>query len=280
MKHIASSEVTFKSLQSWAGSSKLLYARHFFWISTTDKLQKSLSGLYRSLLFQIFQAEPRLILLACPRASVDSLGRKYYQNHAATDAGTTEGLKSILHRVSELVASSTPIDAKLALFIDGLDEYDTSEGGDPSDIAMVVKRLARWKNVKLCVSSRPWSVFSNEFGDGNFQVAIHQFTFDDMKRYASDLLNELSFFRKARQSDTRWTLLPHDIAEKAEGVWLWTSLVSKILVRKVAAGENYSTANAILEKIPQDLDEYFKELVGRSNEQYKGEGARILLLAL
>ncbi|RPA87880.1 hypothetical protein BJ508DRAFT_21 [Ascobolus immersus RN42] len=268
MKHIFSNESTLKALEEWSGSSKLIFARHFFWISGSNSLQRSQIGLYRSLLFQIFRSEPGLILQSCKPFGADC------------GAWSMSNFKSVLRNLATLIGTTSTLNAKLAIFIDGMDEYDVSVDGHPHDIVDVVLDLSKWDNIKLCVSSRSWSVFRNEFGDSKFQVAIHSHTFPDMKKFASEQLHRLRAFRKFQQTDRRWCLLPQDIAEKAEGVWLWTSLVAKDVLRKVADGEGYESVKSLLDNIPRDLNEYFRELVERSNDEYREEGARILLIAL
>lgn len=52
-------------LKQWAGSKKLVFASFFFW-NSGDHEQKTLGGLYRSLLFEILRQCPELIKEAFP----------------------------------------------------------------------------------------------------------------------------------------------------------------------------------------------------------------------
>ncbi|RPA72217.1 hypothetical protein BJ508DRAFT_76942 [Ascobolus immersus RN42] len=268
MKHVITSRRTRTALEKWARAHNLVYARHFFWIAGTP-MQKSLQGLYRSLLTQILEGEPRLIIPTC--------------GHFRTKKHRSWGFKdleSAFQKIGPAMTSMEDLKSKLAVFIDGLDEYDVSENGHEFDVIRVVRSLAKFKGVKVCVSSRPWTVFKNEFEHERYSVAVHKYTFPDMQKYALDVLKELRSFRNASQLDIRWSSLAKEVATRAEGVWLWTSLVCKNVFREVADGESYQRAKAKLDGIPKDLDDYFRELVKRSNERYRGEGARILLLAL
>ncbi|RPA87881.1 hypothetical protein BJ508DRAFT_40 [Ascobolus immersus RN42] len=271
MKHIFSSDRTDMALRVWSGSGKsLVHVRHFFWISGKDPLDRSQHGLYRSLLFQIFSSQPSLILPTC----------KPLPGNISTWG--TEDFKTVFDNIRKCIATGTPAVLKLALFIDGMDEYDTrtAVSGHSLDIVEVLRSLAQCDNIKVCVSSRPWAVFRNEFGDTQFQTEVHRFTFQDMLQFSHDRLSQFKAFRNAQAFDERWTTLPEYIAKKAEGVWLWTFLVSKDVLGKVAENESYDTVKSLLEDTPPDLYDYFQELVERSNEQYRGEGARILLIAL
>ncbi|KAF2453283.1 hypothetical protein BDY21DRAFT_263984, partial [Lineolata rhizophorae] len=46
---------------------------------------------------------------------------------------------------------------RFAIFIDGLDKFD----GDHSDVINLVLWLRTQPNVKICLASRPWNVFSD-----------------------------------------------------------------------------------------------------------------------
>ncbi|RPA71622.1 hypothetical protein BJ508DRAFT_201829, partial [Ascobolus immersus RN42] len=245
---------------------------HFFWISGTAD-QRSLEGLYRSILAQIFESEPKLLLRAVDRQAIR---KKRPQDWNKDD------FDFLLRRTAEVISLSADINAKLAIFIDGLDEYDIriSADGHELDVVNIVKSLADSDFVKICVSSRPWTIFKRALEHHGCHVAVHDFTFSDMQKYSLDGLKSLASFQIALKSDTRWESLSTEIAVRSEGVWLWTDLVCKNVFREVADGESYERVQQRLEEIPQDLDTYFKELVERSDERYKGEGARILLMAL
>jgi hypothetical protein len=54
-------------LERWAGNNTLIIPRLFFWRSG-DELQNSLTGLYRSILFEVLKECPELIPLVFPAA--------------------------------------------------------------------------------------------------------------------------------------------------------------------------------------------------------------------
>src|SRR6187551_3334902 len=66
MKEIQRRHETRSALEEWSAGSQLLVASHYFWISGVDPRQKSLEGLYRHMLYQIFIKEPELIPIVCP----------------------------------------------------------------------------------------------------------------------------------------------------------------------------------------------------------------------
>jgi hypothetical protein len=66
VKFIAESPKTMDALKQWAAEDKLITASFYFWSSAKDPLQKSDTGLLRSILFQILRQCPDLIAYAFP----------------------------------------------------------------------------------------------------------------------------------------------------------------------------------------------------------------------
>lgn len=62
MKWLYHDSRTRDTLQIWAGKKMLFLLRCYFWISGKDEAQKSLSGLLRSILYDLLQQCPDLIL--------------------------------------------------------------------------------------------------------------------------------------------------------------------------------------------------------------------------
>jgi len=63
--------------------------------------------------------------------------------------------------------------ASFCFFIDGLDEYD----GDHNDIIQIIDELSRISRIKICLSSRPWNIFEDVFGQGsNQKLALQDLT--------------------------------------------------------------------------------------------------------
>ena len=65
MKFLCQNPRLTNELEQWAGNRKLVYASFFFWASG-DRLQRSLEGLYRSLLFEVLSQCPGLIKSVFP----------------------------------------------------------------------------------------------------------------------------------------------------------------------------------------------------------------------
>ena len=66
-----------------------------------------------------------------------------------------------LSRCFRLLVACVAEGGKLALTVDGLDEFH----GDHRSLVTLVKDIAALTNVKMCVSSRPWNVFRDACGN-------------------------------------------------------------------------------------------------------------------
>lgn len=65
MNYIANEPRTQEMLQSWAGDTRLIVAKYFFW-NAGARLQKSQQGLLQSLLREIYGQCPELVPVLCP----------------------------------------------------------------------------------------------------------------------------------------------------------------------------------------------------------------------
>ncbi len=151
MKFISEHVDTQNHLRLWA-SGRTLVPGNFFWHAGSP-LQKSREGLLRSILFEILRRCPDLV----PR--VYELRSGPEGNFEDDDwSWTADDLLQVCCDVLQSAKGH-----RFCFFIDGLDEYE--EGRMTSrDLINIVESLGRSSNVKLCVSSRPWSAFADAFG--------------------------------------------------------------------------------------------------------------------
>lgn len=171
LKFIADHEITRKCLQQWAGSRKLLIATHYFTIYGTP-IQRSLEGLLRSLLQDIFRGQPNLIPQLLPSR---------WHLKSEQPIWTMRELQDVV----QLVADETNAPVNTCIFIDGLDEYM----GDHWDICQTLIKLSQAPFMKICVSSRPWNVFKDALeGFSDSVLYMHELTYSDIYNYTGDML--------------------------------------------------------------------------------------------
>ena len=113
MKLISNHPRVCDALQTWADKETSIVASHFFWNGGIP-MQKSQTGLLRSLLYQILRQYPALIRIACPdQWHADE------PTHLFRNGWSDEELSMAFKRLSE----QRSLSVKICIFVDGLDEY-------------------------------------------------------------------------------------------------------------------------------------------------------------
>jgi hypothetical protein len=231
----------------------------FFWNSGT-KMQKSLLGLVRSLLYQLLQDQAHLIPLIFPkrwkRVSIFGLDRRLFS------------LNELLVGLNVLLSNE---DRYFFLLIDGLDEVE----GRESELADFVLELSHRPNVKICTSARPWPVFEDKFEDQP-RLRIEELTRPDITTYitgkfqASRRFSDLQIVEPEASSD-----LLRTIADRAAGVFLWVYIVVESLLEGLTDGDDVYRLQQRLFDLPSELEGLFNRIINQINPAYAREASEI-----
>ena len=265
MKLLSDDKRTCDALNVWAHGKLLIIAKHSFWSGGTE-MQTSLLGLLQSLLYQVLGQCPDLIPYICS-------SRWQAEGYVHQPPWTANEISTAF----EQLATQDYRSVKICLFIDGLDECHTEH----RDLVDMITQLSRLLNMKICVSSRPWNVFENAFGDGNGQALILQkYTRRDIAQYIQDKIEEEKRFANLVKNNIGYKELTNEILDKAEGVFLWVFLVVRSLLRGLDDGNDFLTMQKRIHDFPSDLEEYFQHILDNLESFYHTESAHIFLLAV
>ncbi|KAM6509647.1 hypothetical protein FALCPG4_017295 [Fusarium falciforme] len=246
MRYLSTRTRTQTEIEKWAGDRTLVLASFFFW-KPGSELQKSLEGLFRSLLCDI--------LTACPDLIRDTLPEYWHlAEKAPWQIQTRFKIPSLT--VNSALKSVISDDRlyqghRFCFFIDGLDEYEGTDGQDPTHLVTLLKDWVKDSHgcLKLCVSSREHNVFMNALSNDQ-RLRLHELTLFDMRKYVAGHLKDMP-------SDTLSEDLRNDlitsIPEKADGIFLWTILVVRTIRRKIEDGEPEGRLIKLLDSLPQGL---------------------------
>ena len=222
-------------------------------------MQKSQLGLFQSLVYQILKSLPRLIEVVCPSRL----------EHEKWDV---QELKAVFARI----ATQKDLEVKFCFFIDGLDEYDGAE----EDVIDALKFLSASKDIKICASTRPRSVFEKFFNNASRTFDIKDFTKEDIGRHVRLELAENENFQRLEDANFTCETLTNSVSDLAQGVWLWVFFVTRELVQAVNRDEGVEMLWKIVSLFPSDLKKYFERILKAVKPQYLEEMSQIFLITV
>lgn len=234
MGHITGDRRLRKHLQVWAGNKPLRVLTFFFWRASRNTMQQSVQGLLRTLLHQLLSDAEDIAVTV-----YDTFTRG--QNLAWTK-------KTLLDTLELVLQETTPL-CNLAVFMDGLDEYE----GSPSDVLNMVHQLISWPSIKACVSSRPEVHIRDEL-NVHPHLKMEECNFDDIYEFAKNKLAVCS------PSDSATEYYSREIASNSAGVFLWATLVVQDLVSGIKAGDDEKMLDQRLEDTPPEIDALIRQI--------------------
>lgn len=135
-------------------------------------------------------------------------------------------------------------------------------------------------NIKLCLSSRPWSEFEETFGGNpNLRLKLEDLTRNDIHRYTSNKFNSNRTFHMFKDADPSYLELISEVSRQAQGVFLWVYLVVRDLLEGLTHGDTMRTLRQRLRAFPQDLESYFQHMVDLIQPDYLRHTARVFEIA-
>lgn len=264
MKYIADSSITASFIANWAKPHRTAIVCHYFWITGTP-MQKSQQGLLQTLLYDIFRQYPDLIEQTCVE-----------RWNGPEPAGSWSLVE--LREALKTVVTGADARLKICFIIDGLDEY-SGDHEDRIQLCQALKGLARSGNVKLCLSSRPWNIFEEEFGIQYPKLYMQDLTRDDIHNFVSSRLQEHARWAavSAKHSQGQW--LVSEIVAKSNGVFLWVFLVTKLLREGLTNRDTFSDLRRRLESFPLELEPFFKAMLEAVEPFYHSHMSTALQIA-
>lgn len=262
MRYIYANPQTRRLLSTWATPLPPTTATFFFW-NDGNKLQKDRVGLLRSILYEIFDQHRGLILNHLP-----ALWARSYTSHIRSsfaqgkrDTWSVPILKPLLREL--IVQDKIPL--KVCLFVDGLDEYD----GDHGKIVELIRDISTLANVKVCLSSRPLKIFEDAFGLAP-KICLEDLTFQDIKQYAMDRLGQNARFKQLTvEEPIKAPEYVEEIVRKADGVFLWATLVVKSQLADIGNDDDISDLQRRLELLPGKLGDLYAYIMHKMDPFYQ-----------
>ena len=238
----AGKSVIMKFLHEKTVSEKSVSISYFFNARGMD-LEKSTTGMYRSLLYQLLQKLPRL--------------QKLLDTFILPVAGQW-GLE-VLEDIFRLAIWN--LKEHLLCFVDALDECSEEQIRDMVEFFEGLVHLADFNQIHLnvCFSSRHYP-----------RILVHiglQLILDNQQGHSDDIASYLSSELRIGESK-KAKEIKIQIREKASGIFLWVVLVVQILKRAYDKGRIHML-QAHLERLPAGLNELFKDMLMRDGHNFE-----------
>ncbi|OOF93412.1 hypothetical protein ASPCADRAFT_150839 [Aspergillus carbonarius ITEM 5010] len=236
-----STMMKFAFQQAFASRHEETVVISFFFNARGGDLEKTTLGMYRSLLFQLFEKVPELQALL---DEVSSLKRE--ENHPWSHT-----ILQHLFRRSIAILSGR----RITCFIDALDECEEEQVRAMIDYIQSLGEHAVSSGVQLnvCFSSRHYPHIAVEKG--------LELVLEDQEGHADDITRYLHSELKIGRSKQAGQI-QDEIIEKASGIFLWVVLVVQILRREFERGRLHELRKRLRE-IPARLSDLFKDILTR-----------------
>ncbi|KAK6507840.1 hypothetical protein TWF481_006262 [Arthrobotrys musiformis] len=215
----------------------------FFFHARGESLQKSVLGMYRSLLLQLLEGYPNL--------------QTVLDDEELTPQGEIE--LSSLNILKELFCNAVALldQRPLTLFIDALDESDEQQ---VRDMVQYFEELAENSNsmgisLRICFSSRHYPYLDTRRG--------LKLTLENQPGHTEDLTNYVESRLRIEDAELLEELKAQ-VLEKSAGVFLWVVLVVDILNKENSRGR--LALKKRLAGLPGGLGELFKDMLTRDRE--------------
>jgi hypothetical protein len=273
MRYVVENPETMEHLQEWAGPAELRVASFYFWNSGHPE-QRSQSGLFRSLLFEILRKRHDLVRHVFPEEweASRSPKSKFEQMSMLERVHVFRRVKGAFAYLVSLASDQL----KLCFFIDGLDEYKGKGSDGPDEIINVFKDIPQSPHLKICLSSRPWVEFEKAFDKGP-KLRLQDLTYRDIRIYVTEKLeSDKRMLQLSKDHPGQTAIFIKEILSKANGVFLWVYLVVTSILKGLNIGDNeISDLQDRLTRMPSDLEDLYGHMLKGIDKHYIEKASRI-----
>jgi len=253
MKFLMHNSRVREELAVWAGNRALVIVGMFFWRSD-DRLQKSLEGFYRAILYHTLRQCPDLIMKLFP--GQEATGMPDAVEFQLRD------LEEAFHRLIRYTDIETH---RFCYMIDGLDEYE-GESLKHKQLAETLSRWARSAAVKIVCSARPDTIFRSVFAASGSVVDLGRLNRSDLVEYARTRFDSALSDPEFAAGRAVCQEMVETLVRKAEGVFVWIVVATGSLINGILEGDDdEKTLHQRVKDFPMasNLGDMFRQMLAR-----------------
>ncbi|KAL9618347.1 MAG: hypothetical protein Q9160_006929 [Pyrenula sp. 1 TL-2023] len=268
MKYISQDLRSRRALTHWAGENNFVTANFFLW-NMGSALQKSQTGLLRSLLLDVLDRHQGLIPSAFPGLCRHALS---HPTNRLAETSFPELKKAFLNLVNQHNSS-----LRMCFFIDGIDEYE----GDQAELIDLLKEVtSSSSSIKMVLSSRPTPACVEELSEFT-SLRLQDLTHDDIQFYVK---GKLGAHRNMKilmiQEPEAIESLFEDVSLKASGVFLWVMLVVRSLLQGLRNHDRISDLRRRLDELPEGLETLYEHMLQSMNTIYRQQASQLFQIVM
>ena len=245
------------------GPSSVLAA--FFFNARGSKLEKSPTGLFRTLLHKLCQQISALR---------DLVVKTYLEKCRLMNTGWQWQLSELKELLANVVTCSVLGKRSLTLFVDALDECDLAA---TQSVIQFFENLTNssifaGSNFNICLSSRYWPMFKIR---NCFVARVELQNESDINRYIEEHLDLPQVYEDGFEV---LDLLRNEIRRRSKGTFLWVVLVIRDLLNASVAGATLGELHSIMQNVPQELGEVYQRQLQSTKYEDRNRMLRLLQL--
>ncbi|KAF2793702.1 purine and uridine phosphorylase, partial [Melanomma pulvis-pyrius CBS 109.77] len=235
----------------------------FFFHGRGSPLQKSPLGLFRSLLYQILNQVPKLL------HEFTSI----FKNKCDTEGEPGTNWDWHQTELRDFLQSSIPPVSKvrpIRIYIDALDECGEEVARDLVKVFQcLISELPHTGRATLgiCFSCRHYPIIALERG---LTMCVEKENYDDIATHVRSELDR----EDLEQNDAQ--KLKEEIVKSASGVFQWVVLVVPMVLEFYRNGRSIDEILAKLRDIPKQLDDLYREILGKVKPEYRSETLQLM----
>ncbi|KAL1623225.1 hypothetical protein SLS56_008393 [Neofusicoccum ribis] len=218
-------------------------------------VQKSVLGLYRSLLHQIYPYSSK---------SFSSLTERYEKYIRDAGESTQDAKWSWMEgEIRQCLLDGLPKACKripITIFVDALDEAGEVQAKKIfKDLEVLVSSSSDAAcQLRACVSCRHYPDIALNSG---MTLVMEDLNGPDIASVLRTQIDALDLFNDAEKSSIKMEVL-----RRSEGVFQWTSLVTEAIIRTRERGDSFKVSLKHMDRVPRSLDLLYKALLEAEDE--------------